>query len=186
MNKAIFIDRDGTINKEVDFLSQVEDIEIIPRCVDAIKLMNENGFLVIIISNQSGIARGYFDNLDSLNIFSEIISRLKEKGASIDNFYYCPHHPEGKVKEFSIKCDCRKPAPGMFLEAREDFNIDFSQSFAIGDRIRDIMPAIQLGCKGILVKTGYGGKEMSKKDEWTLTPDFIAEDLYDAAKWILK
>ena len=183
--KAVFIDRDGTINKEVNYLHKIEDLEILPGVAEAVKLLNTGGFLVIVPTNQSGIARGYYSVEDMQKINDEISRRLEKEGAHIDAFYFCPHHPKGKVEEFTLPCDCRKPEPGMFLKAAEDFNIDFSTSFSVGDKIRDLKPAKELGGRGILVKTGYGLEELKDKENWQVEPDYVAEDLMDGVKWIL-
>ncbi len=184
--KAVFIDRDGTINKEVNYLHKVEDLEILPGVAEAIKLLNDRGFLVIVPTNQSGIARGYYGVEDMRKINEEISRRLAKNGAYIDAFYFCPHHPKGKIEEFTISCDCRKPKSGMFLKAAGDYNVDFPGSFSIGDKIRDLEPAKKLGCKGILVKTGYGEEELKEREAWQLEPDYVAEDLMEGVKWIIE
>lgn len=184
--KAVFIDRDGTINKEVNYLHRIEDLEILPGVAEAIKLLNDAGFLVVVPTNQSGIARGYYAVEDMQKINDEISRQLAEKGAHIDAFYFCPHHPGGKVEEFALSCDCRKPKPGMFLKAAEDYNIDFAESFSIGDKIRDLEPAVNLGCRGVLVKTGYGEEELKERENWQFSPDYIADDLLDGAGRIVK
>lgn len=184
--KAVFIDRDGTINKEVNYLHKVEDLEILPGVAEAIKLLNDRGFLVIVPTNQSGIARGYYGIEDMQKINEEISLRLAKEGAHIDAFYFCPHHSKGKVSDFAISCNCRKPKPGMFLDAAKDFDVDFAGSFSIGDKIRDLTPAKQLGCRGILVKTGYGEEELKERETWQVKPDYVAEDMMDGAEWIVR
>lgn len=184
--RAVFIDRDGTINKEVNYLHKIEDLEILPGVAEGVKLLNEAGFVVVVPTNQSGIARGYYDVEDMQKINEEISRILSKNRARIDAFYFCPHHPKGKVDTFSVSCNCRKPKPGMFLKAAEEHNIDFRASFSIGDKIRDLEPAKKLGCRGILVKTGYGEEELGNRDCWNVEPDYVAEDLKDAALWIVK
>jgi len=183
--KAVFLDRDGTINREVNYLHRVEDLELLPGVAEAIRTLNELDFLVFIITNQSGIARGYFTYKELNGINTELLKLLNKKGAGINSFYHCPHHPHGKVAEFAVDCKCRKPAAGLFLLASDEFEIDFERSFAIGDRIRDIEPAIKLGSKGILVKTGYGKEELKSSEKWSVKPAFIAGDLPEAVNWIL-
>jgi len=175
------LDRDGTINREINYLHRVEDLRLLPKTADALNILRKCGFKIIVISNQSGIARGIFTEKQLHIIQNEIIRRLKRKGIIIDNFYNCPHHPEGINRKYSIKCNCRKPAPGLFQKAVKDFGIDPSISWAIGDRIRDLEGAVNIGCKSILVMTGYGKKELKNKNSWPIQPDYIAGNLYNAA-----
>lgn len=184
LNKAIFLDRDGTINREVDFLRRVEDLRLLPKAASAIMLLRDLGFLVIVISNQSGIARGILTAADLETLQEELARRLKAKGAAIDAFYHCPHHPDGAVKDLAIECSCRKPAPALFKKAAEDFGVDFSSSYAIGDRLRDLIAPKELGCGAILVRTGYGKEELKNREKWPMAPDFIARNLYQGAFWI--
>ena len=184
--RCVFIDRDGTINREVNYLHKIEDLEILPGVAEGIEKLNKSGFTVIILTNQSGIARGYYGIDDMNNINNEIIRRLEKNEAKIDAIYFCPHHPNGKVSEFTKKCNCRKPEPGLYLEAANDFDIDFKNSYAIGDKIRDLEPAKKLGGRGILVKTGHGKKELQEKEKWGVTPDYIADDLLEAVQWLLE
>jgi histidinol-phosphate phosphatase family protein len=177
--KAVFLDRDGTINEEVNYLSKKEQVEILPKVPEAIKLLNENDFLVIIISNQSGVARGYFttDTLNEIN--DHLIGELSEKGAEIDGLFICPHHPDSD-------CDCRKPRTGLLKNAALKFNIDLLSSYIIGDKYTDLKTGFNAGCKTILVLTGYGKEENEKKGSWDFEPDIVAEDLFQAAKWIIE
>jgi len=153
--KAIFLDRDGTINIYKGFLHHIEDFELIPGITEAIKKINASGYLCIVVTNQPVIARGEV-TVDELNtIHKKLETELGLKGAYIDGLYYCPHHPhkgyEGEVPELKIECECRKPKPGMLLKAAEDFNIDLSQSYMVGDSENDIKAGIAAGCKSILV-----------------------------------
>lgn len=146
MNRAVFIDRDGTIAKDVPYCSRPEDFELLPGAAEGIKLLKENGFLVIIITNQSGIARGYFTEETLAKIHQKMQMELAQYGACVDAIYYCPHHPDDG-------CDCRKPKPKLVLQAARDLNIDLSQSYVIGDSEMDIELAKQAGCAGA-VKVG--------------------------------
>lgn len=187
-NRAVFIDRDGTINKEVEYLHRIEDLQLLSNTEKAVKKLNETGFLVIVISNQSGIARGYYTIEDMHAVNKEIERRLMSKGAYIDGFYYCPHHPKGIIKEYAVECTCRKPADALFLQASIDFNIDLRSSYAAGDRVRDLIPAAALGCKGYLVKTGYGSLEydlLIEKYSHLNSQIKQAEDLWNAVEIIL-
>lgn len=157
--KAIFLDRDGTINKYVGFLRNIEDFELIPGITDAIKKINNSGYLCIVVTNQPVIARGEVSTAELEEIHNKMETLLGLEGAYVDGLYYCPHHPqkgyEGEIPELKIECGCRKPKPGMLLKAVKDFNIDLSQSFMVGDGENDVKSAIAAGCKAILVN-GYG------------------------------
>lgn len=150
MNKAVFFDRDGVLNIDIINLHKVEDWVWIDGAKDAIKFCNDNGYLAIVITNQSGIAKGIFteDDVEKVHNFAQ--DELKKVGAHIDAFYVCPHHVEGTVAPYNIECDCRKPKPGLILQACEDFNIDPAQSYMIGDKQRDVDCGINAGCKGYL------------------------------------
>lgn len=159
--KAIFLDRDGTINKHVGFLSNIDDFELLPDVAKAIRAINESGFLAIVVTNQPVIARGEttFDELDLIH--SKMETLLGQEGAYLNAIYFCPHHPdkgfEGEVPELKIVCDCRKPKPGLLLQAAKDFNIDLSQSWMIGDRGEDVKAGIAAGCKTVLLgKDDFG------------------------------
>lgn len=180
LNKAIFLDRDGCLIEEKDYLSCVEDLEIFDFSYDAVKKMKEKGYMVFVLTNQSGVARGYFTEEDVKNINKEIQSCFNAHKTSIDGFYYCPHYKGGKVKEYAIDCDCRKPKIGLIKQVLKDFpNIDLSQSYMIGDKFSDVQMAHNAGCKGILVKTGHGKEELKSKHE-NITPEKVCENLLDA------
>jgi D-glycero-D-manno-heptose 1,7-bisphosphate phosphatase len=183
---AVFIDRDGTINEQMGYVNHVSRFRILPKVPQAIRMLNRHGFLVFVVSNQSGVAKGYYP-LDLVSTLHQLlVSRIKEKKASIDGIFFCPHHPEGSVPEFSRDCDCRKPKTGLIEQACRSFEIDLRRSFVVGDMCTDIELAHRAGITGILVKTGYGLGEI----EYTLPhktakPAHIAEDLLDAVRWIL-
>jgi len=183
MNKAVFLDRDGTINKDVNYLNHPDQVELIAGSAEAVKLLNDNGFMVVVITNQSGVARGIIDEEKLPLIKKRLCSLLKESGAKIDGYYYCPHYPEGKIKKYAIKCDCRKPQPGMLKSAAEDLDIDLGKSYVVGDKICDVELGRNGGAVAIMVKTGYGAAEAAKCDP---PPDYTAENLIDAAQWIIK
>lgn len=145
MNKAFFLDRDGTINKDTHYVGDPEKLELLPCAAEGIRRMNEAGYLVIVISNQSGVARGYFTEKDVKNINSRLNEMLGEYGAHIDAFYWCPHLPCGSVKEYAVECDCRKPKLGLFKKAIEDFDLDVRECFACGDKKRDVENLTRLG-----------------------------------------
>lgn len=149
MNKAVFFDRDGTLNEEVHYLHKIEDFKWIEGAIDAIKYCNDNGYLAIVITNQSGVARGFYPESDIMKLYNWMNTDLAKYGAHLDGIYYCPHHPTGKVKEYTMECDCRKPKPGMLFKAQKDHNIDLKSSYLIGDGARDVECAEAAGVKEI-------------------------------------
>jgi D-glycero-D-manno-heptose 1,7-bisphosphate phosphatase len=183
---AVFIDRDGTINEQMGYVNHVSRFRILPKVPQAIRMLNRHGFLVFVVSNQSGVARGYYP-LDLVSTLHQLlVSRIRERKASIDGIFFCPHHPEGSVPEFSRDCDCRKPKTGLIEQASRSFEIDLRRSFIVGDMCTDIELAHRAGITGILVKTGYGLGEIEYTlPQKTAKPAHIAEDLLDAVRWIL-
>ncbi len=154
--KACFLDRDGVLIKDVNYLSSPDQVQIFSESIRALKILQENQYKIIVVTNQAGVARGYFSESSIFKVHEEIDRQLLMYGLKIDAYYYCPHHPEGKVEEYSINCDCRKPMPGMILNAVQDFNLDLSNSFLIGDKLSDLLAAKNAGCTGLLVETGHG------------------------------
>lgn len=158
--KAIFLDRDGTLNKYVGFLKNIEDFELLDGVIDTIKLINQSGYLAIVVTNQPVIARGEVSFQELEEIHNKMETLLGMEGAYLDAIYYCPHHPhkgyEGEVPELKFECECRKPKPGMLIKAAEDFNIDLSESWMIGDSEFDIMAGKAAGCKTWFINTDNG------------------------------
>ena len=148
-NKAIFFDRDGTLNVDVDYLHESEKFIWTQGAIDAIRWANEHGYLVIVVTNQSGIARGYYDEAAVHRLHDWMNAELAAHGAHIDAFYYCPHHPEAPVPAYAKNCDCRKPAPGMLLRAIREHHIDPAASFLFGDGARDVAASGRAGVKGV-------------------------------------
>jgi D-glycero-D-manno-heptose 1,7-bisphosphate phosphatase len=181
-HRAVFLDRDGTINVEKEYLYKVEDFEFIPGAPEAIKSLKDAGFLVIVVSNQSGIGRGYFDEQAVEALHRHIQEELAGHGTSIDAFYFCPHHPEKGVGDYKIVCDCRKGEPGMLLQAANDHDIDLHRSFMIGDKLADVEAGERAGCQSILVMTGYG---QSVSSELGVLKAKKCPDLGHAAKLII-
>lgn len=153
--KAIFLDRDGTINKYVGFLRNIDDFELLPGVTEAIRIINASGYLAIVVTNQPVIARGEVTYDQLQEIHNKMETLLGAEGAYLDAIYFCPHHPhkgyEGEVSELKIECDCRKPKPGMLLRAADDFNIDLSKSWMVGDGENDIKAGKAAGCRTALV-----------------------------------
>lgn len=183
--RAIFLDRDGVINKEVDQLSDIGKLKVYPFAAEAIKKINESDFLAIVITNQPMIAKGFMTEEQLFEIHKKIETELGLKGAKIDGIYYCPHHPDkgfkGEVPRLKIKCNCRKPSAGLILRAQKDFNIDLKRSYFIGDQEIDILAGKKAECKTILVKTGYG----NRRNLFKIKPDHIAGNLKEAVKTII-
>ena len=148
--KAVFLDRDGTINIEKNYLYKIEDFEYIPGVIDALRQLCSMGYALIIISNQSGIARGYYTENDYEHLDSWVKEDLRQKGIDITASYYCPHHPEAIIPKYRIKCECRKPGTKLFWDAQKEYDIDMNVSFAVGDRMRDLAICKESGVKGIL------------------------------------
>ena len=163
--KAIFLDRDGTINRYVGYLRKVEEFELLPGVGEAIRKINASGYLAIVVTNQPVIARGEVSLEELQIIHNKMETMLGKEGAYLDGIYYCPHHPskgfEGEVQELKIDCQCRKPKPGMLLQAAKDFNIDLSDSWMIGDERRDIEAGKNAGCKTALIGSGEFGQDKS-------------------------
>ncbi len=180
MNKACFLDRDGVVNEEVNYLHEPEKVKLCTGTVEAIKLLRQHGYKVIVISNQSGVARGYFSVEELKSVEARLNELLAEQGVSIDATYYCFHYPEGSIPEYAKDCDCRKPKPGMLLQAAKDFDIDLSSSFMIGDRISDLEAGFNAGCPACaLVRSGHGaGQDLSKIKNGGTALD--TAEIYDA------
>ncbi len=156
--RAVFLDRDGTINVEKDYLYKTRDFEFIPGAINSIKRLNEAGFLVVVVTNQSGVGRGYYSEADVDNLHRHLLQELLRFGASVDGFYFCPHHPTKGGGQYKVVCACRKGRPGMLLQAAYEHNIDLENSYMIGDKLADIEAGSSAGCQPILVLTGYGQK----------------------------
>jgi len=173
--RCIFLDRDGVINKEVGYLSDPDRFEFIPGSLEALKIIKQKGYLLIIITNQAGIARGYFSEEILHSIHTKMINILKNHDITLDGIFYCPHHPD-----FTGECDCRKPLPGMIYRATSKHNIDLTESYMIGNTLNDIKAGFNAQCKTVLVLTGYGREEQKKIED--IKPDMIFKNLYEFAK----
>lgn len=173
MVKAIFLDRDGVINIDKEYVHKIKDFELIPKTIDALKIMQDSGYVLIIITNQSGIGRGYYTEKNFQDLNKHMLELFLSKGIKILNVYYCPHSPDEG-------CSCRKPSTDFIKEAEKEFKIELKKSYVIGDKTSDIEMGKNAGCKTILVKTGKAGED-GRHD---VKPDFIAKDLYVAAKLI--
>ncbi len=183
---AVFLDRDGTINEQMGYINHESRFILLPGVAEAIRLLNRNGYAGIVVSNQSGVGRGYFPVELVYRIHENMKSALRQQGAFLDAIYFCPHYPGGSVPEYSQFCTCRKPGTGLIDQALKDFAIERADSFVIGDRCSDIKMAHQAGMRGILVKTGYGRGDLEYVfPGLSYRPDHVAENLLDAVRWIL-
>lgn len=186
MKSAVFVDRDGTICEEAGYISNLDQFHLVPKAAEAIKLINESSLVVIVITNQAGVAKGYFPEEMVSHLHKKMESLLSERGASLDDIYYCPHHPEGVVESYRKVCDCRKPASGLLEKASKKHSIDLASSYMVGDKVMDVELARRVGAKGVLVLTGYGKDSLQKiNDTAAQKPAHVACDLFDAVKWIM-
>jgi len=183
--RAVFLDRDGTIIEEVGYLDRVERVAFYPWTIDAVRSLNRAGLRVVMVTNQSGVARGFFSEAIVEEVHRHIASMLEAGGARIDAYYYCPHHPDGKVQEYAQRCECRKPGRGLVDRAQRELGIDPSRSFVVGDRWLDVALARTVGAQGVLVRTGYGRSEEARPPEG-LVADAVADNLIEAVGWILR
>jgi D-glycero-D-manno-heptose 1,7-bisphosphate phosphatase len=201
---AVFLDRDGTINEEAGYLDSLEKLCLIPGAADAIRLINESGMKAVVVTNQSGVARGLFTEAFVEEVHARLGEMLAEEGASLDGFYFCPHHPTAGRGSYLRSCDCRKPSPGLLLRAAEELSLDPDRSYMVGDTLNDIEAASRIGVRGILVRTGYGaeaaaalmtaegperrdpGGEASPPKEALIRPVYIAGDILAAVRWLMK
>lgn len=181
-NRAIFIDKDGTLIKDRPYNVDPSKIEFYPEVVDALRLMAECGFIFIVISNQSGVAKGYFSEVDLQDVASTLRAMFNEHGIELSGFYCCPHDPEGVIEGYSIACHCRKPNPGLIVKAAKDFNIKLSGSWMIGDILNDVEAGNRAGCRTIMI-------DRKNETEWLLNewrkPDFIVGNMLKAARNII-
>lgn len=186
MKRAVFFDRDGTINEEVGYIKDLANLKLIKGAAVAIENLRKEGFLAILITNQSGPARDYYPESWVNTLNNTVQSLLEAEGTKLDEIYYCSHLPDGIVPEYTKDCDCRKPNTALFLRAKEKFDIDLENSFMIGDKATDVEAGHNAGCKSVLLKTGYGTQVLEGKYQNLPDADYIADDIVDASRWILE
>jgi D-glycero-D-manno-heptose 1,7-bisphosphate phosphatase len=184
--KAVFLDRDGTINKDVGYPSSFSMIEIFPYSFEAIRKINEAGLLAVIVSNQSGVGRGLIAEKDLHDIHQKLRATFAQHKAYFDGVYYCPHYRLSPMPQYRKNCQCRKPNPGMGLQAASDLNIDMNYSYMVGDKVEDILFGRNIRAKSILLLTGFGRKALPKLQQKGIAPAYVAQNLLDAANWILQ
>lgn len=177
---AVFLDRDGTISEDVGYLNDVSQFRMFPFAAGAIRRLNDANLPVIVVTNQSGVGRGFFAESMVQTVHREMVQQLAAAGAHLTAIYYCPHTSEDE-------CECRKPKPGMIRQAASEHGVDLARSFVVGDRYGDVELAQANGGQGVLVRTGYGDEDLRVNGAgWIRQPDFVADDLTDAVAWILK
>jgi D-glycero-D-manno-heptose 1,7-bisphosphate phosphatase len=183
---ALFIDRDGTLTEEVGYVNHPSRLRLLPRSAEAIRRLNASGIAAVVVTNQAGIARGYFspEMLEAVN--AEMVKQLKQAGAHLDGLYVCPHHPSEGTPPWRAECDCRKPKPGLLRRAAADLGLDLAASTVVGDRPSDLVLARRVGARAVLVLTGYGlGEWEFRRASLPVPPDYVAGDLLDAAEWAI-
>ena len=190
MKPAVFLDRDGVLIEDVHLLTRPDQIVVLPGVPEALKKLAAAGFKLIVVSNQPVVARGLVSEQDVRAVHEHMESLLRCDGSPpLDAIYFCPHHPNATLVSYRVDCDCRKPKPGMFLQAARELDIDLQASFTVGDRITDIIAGAKAGCRTVLVQTGKHTEkpiESSEPLDTTIQPDQVCADLAEAAEWILK
>lgn len=183
---AIFMDRDGTLSHEVGYVNHVSRFRLYPWAVEAVRLANRNGFLAVVITNQAGVARGYFPESVIHEVHAALNASMEAGGARLDAVYYCPHHPSAGEPPYRKDCDCRKPKPGLLRRAEAELGVDLARSFVVGDRLGDLELAWSVGATGVLVRSGYGLGELTyHAPSWPRQPDLVADHLLEAVERIV-
>jgi D-glycero-D-manno-heptose 1,7-bisphosphate phosphatase len=184
LQSAIFLDRDGTINREVEYLARPDQLELLPGAVDGMRRLQDAGYRLVIITNQAGVARGYFSEADVQAVHRRLCEMLREQGVELNAIYYCPHHPDGQ-DEYRQVCTCRKPGTGMHQRAAHELNLDLARCAVVGDKVTDLWPGIKLGCRTVLVRTGYGQSLLDAGALDGVPINCVADSVLEAADWIL-
>ena len=185
--RAVFIDRDGTISEEVGYVNHVTRYRVFPFAAEALRLLHDAGWLAVLVTNQAGVARGYFREELIGEVHARLAAELGRGGARLDAVYYCPHHPSVGEPPYRQDCDCRKPRPGLIRRAAEDLGLDLAGCWMVGDRYSDVELARNAGVRSALVLTGYGRGELEHQSHvWPRRPDLVAENLLEAAREIVK
>ena len=185
MTPAVFLDRDGTMIRDVHYLRRLEDVQWFASTIDAIRLMNQAGFLVFVVTNQSGVGQGAIPAAFVPEVHARMAETLAAGGARVDGWFYCPHHPSAEIERYRANCDCRKPAPGLVRQAQAQHAIDLAKSFVIGDKPIDVALGVAVGARSILVRTGYGEEAVRAHGGRVPGAAFVAADLMEATSWLL-
>jgi D-glycero-D-manno-heptose 1,7-bisphosphate phosphatase len=187
MNKAVFLDRDGTVNEEVGYMTDLDKLRLIEGAGQAIRRLNEVGFKIVVVTNQSGVARGYFPESLVHEAHNRIDGMLSQFGARIDAVYYCPHHPRAGNSQYTRDCDCRKPRTGLIERAVKDLAIDKVHSYMVGDKWTDVELGQRAGVHAILVMSGFAPDDPgNERPQQVAEPDFFAHTIVEAADWIIR
>jgi D-glycero-D-manno-heptose 1,7-bisphosphate phosphatase len=182
---AVFLDRDGTINVEAGYIKDLDHLHLMPGAADAIKRLNALGVPAILATNQSGPARGYYPESWVLALNARLEQLLAAEGARLDAVYYCPHHPEGEVAEYTLDCRCRKPETGMLDDAAAQHGLDLSLSYMIGDKSTDVEVGQRAGCRTVLLRSGFGEQVLAGTYQYPVEPDHVADTLVEAIDWVV-
>jgi len=184
---AVFLDRDGTINEQMGYINHPSRFHLLPGVAQAIRRLNDQAIPVLVVTNQSGLARGYFPESVLTEVHQLMVDGLRAEGARLDGIYVCPHHPEAKDERYRLACPCRKPKPGLFLQAAAEHDLDLTRSYVVGDRWSDLKAAAACGAQGVLVLSGYGQGEYDFIGPGqALQPNHVASDLLAAVSWIVE
>ena len=183
---AIFFDRDGTLSHEIGYVNHLSRFRLLPYAVDAVRLVNASGRLAVLVTNQAGVARGYFPESLIHEVHAHVRAAMEAGGARFDGIYVCVHHPSVGAPPYRCDCDCRKPKPGLLRQAEKDLGADLARSWMIGDRHGDLAVAWAVGARSAMVKTGYGQGELQwNSARWPRPPDLVAENVLEAVERIL-
>jgi D-glycero-D-manno-heptose 1,7-bisphosphate phosphatase len=183
---VVFLDRDGTLNVEVSYIREIEQLVLLPDAAEAVRRLNQTGVATVVVTNQSGVARGYFSEVHVQSVNHRLSHLLEAQGATLDAIYYCPHHRDGVIAEYAISCSCRKPAVGLLERAfREVPGLDRKKAYMIGDQSTDIELARNAGITAVMVRTGFGAAVLAGQFQWKVEPDFVAGSVLEAVHWVL-
>ena len=185
MTPAVFFDRDGTLNEDVGYLDRLERLHLYPYVTEAMRVVSRAGYRIVIVTSQAGIALGFMDEATVQHIHAHIVERMAKAGVRVDGVYYCPHHPNAKVAQYRVTCECAKPKPGLVLQAARELDLDLSRSFVVGDRWRDLLMGQAAGVRGLLVRTGYGETEAGAVPADGRAEAVVANAM-EAASWIVR
>jgi len=183
---AVFIDRDGTLTEEVGYVNHPQRLRLLPRSAEAIRRLNERGIAAVVVTNQAGVARGYFSEEVLHAVTARLADQLEQAGAHLDGIYVCAHHPSEGEPPWRAECDCRKPRPGLFFQAAAELGVELRASTVVSDKASDLAVAPKIGARGVLVLTGYGlGEWEYRRHAFVTPPDHVAGDLLDAVQWAI-
>lgn len=184
--RAIFLDRDGTLIEEVNYLARIDQIRLLDGSVEALRMARSAGLAAVLVTNQSAIGRAFLRESELEEIHTHLSALLESAGTRLDGIYFCPHHPEAVLDEYRRVCTCRKPGPGMLLRAADDLGLELAGSLMVGDRFHDVEAGHRAGCRTVLVQTGYGANEWRGRQPADPQPDHVAANLLEAVRWFLR